>query len=50
MNVLITGASGGLGRAIAAECASRGYNLFLTDINEEGLKLLRSGLERQYSV
>ena len=50
MNVLITGASGGLGRALAAECASRGFNLFLTDINEEGLKLLRSGLERQYGV
>ena len=50
MNVLITGASGGLGRALAAECAGRGYNLFLTDINEEGLKLLRSGLERQYGV
>ena len=50
MNVLITGASGGLGRALAAECASRGYNIFLTDINEEGLKLLRIGLERQYGV
>ncbi|MBP8639341.1 MAG: SDR family NAD(P)-dependent oxidoreductase [Oscillospiraceae bacterium] len=50
MNVLITGASGGLGRALATECASRGYNLFLTDINEEGLKLLRIGLERQYGV
>ena len=50
MNVFITGASGGLGRAIAAECASRGYRLFLTDINEEGLKRLQSGLERQYGT
>lgn len=50
MNVMITGASGGLGRAFAAECASRGYNLFLTDINEEGLMHLQSGLERQYDV
>ena len=50
MNVLITGASGGLGRAFAAECASRGYNLLLTDINEEGLKSIKSGLERQYGV
>ena len=50
MNVMITGASGGLGRAFAAECASRGDNLFLTDINGEGLKLLQSGIERQYDV
>lgn len=50
MNVLITGASGGLGRAFAAECASRGYNLFLTDINEDGLKYLQRGLTRQYDV
>ena len=50
MNVMITGASGGLGRAFAAECASRGYNIFLTDINEEGLLYLQSGLERQYGV
>jgi len=50
MNVFITGASGGLGRAIAAECAGRGYRLFLTDINETGLFSLRSGLERQYGA
>ena len=28
MNVMITGAAGGLGRELANECASRGYNLF----------------------
>jgi len=50
MNVFITGASGGLGRAFAAECAGRGYNLFLTDINDNGLKALKTGLERQYGV
>ena len=50
MNVFITGASGGLGRALASECASRGYNLFLTDINESGLSSIRIGLERQYGV
>jgi uncharacterized protein len=50
VNVMITGASGGLGRAFSAECASRGYNLFLTDINEAGLMYLQSGLERQYNV
>ncbi|NCB52973.1 MAG: SDR family NAD(P)-dependent oxidoreductase [Clostridia bacterium] len=50
MTVMITGASGGLGRALSAECARRGYNLFLTDINGAGLQSLRSGLERQYGV
>jgi short-subunit dehydrogenase len=30
MNVMITGAAGGLGRALANECGRRGYNLFLT--------------------
>jgi len=50
MNVLITGAAGGLGRAFANECASRGYNLFLTDINAEGLNSIKRGLERQFDV
>jgi short-subunit dehydrogenase len=50
MNVLITGAAGGLGRALAAECGRRGYNLFLTDVNEEGLRCIQSGLERQFGV
>lgn len=35
MNVLITGATGGLGRAMAVECGKRGYNLFLTDVDTE---------------
>ncbi|NMA65296.1 MAG: SDR family NAD(P)-dependent oxidoreductase [Clostridiaceae bacterium] len=50
MNVMITGAAGGLGRAFANECASRGYNLFLTDINEDGLLSLKRGLERQFGI
>lgn len=50
MNVFITGASGGLGRALANECGKRGYNLFLTDINESGLKSIQKGLERQFDV
>ena len=43
MQVLITGAAGGLGRAMAIECARRGYDLFLTDCNA-------AGLERQYGA
>ena len=50
MNVFITGAAGGLGRALAAECSRRGYHLFLTDVNEEGLRCLQRGLERQFPV
>lgn len=37
MRVLITGAAGGLGRALAVECARRGYGLFLTDQNAHAL-------------
>jgi short-subunit dehydrogenase len=50
MNVLITGAAGGLGRALAVECADRGYNLFLTDVNGAGLEAIRQGILRQYGV
>ena len=50
INVCITGASGGLGRALAAECGKRGYRLFLTDINAEGLRSLKRGLERQFNA
>lgn len=48
MNVMITGASGGLGRAMANECAKRGDRLFLTDVNGAGLESLRQGLERRF--
>ncbi len=50
MNVLITGAAGGLGRVFAMDCAKRGYDLFLTDINEEGLESVKDGVLRQYDV
>ena len=48
--VLISGATGGLGRAFAVECASRGWNLFLTDLHPERLELLAAGLRRVYGV
>lgn len=50
MNVMITGAAGGLGRAFAIDCAKRGYDLFLTDINEQRLTSVKDGLLRQYDV
>lgn len=46
--VLITGAGGGLGKAFAAECAARGWRLFLTDTSESALAALATGLERLY--
>lgn len=48
--VLITAAAGGLGKAFAAECASRGWDLFLTDIRADLLKPLADGLTRMYPV
>lgn len=50
MNVMITGAAGGLGRALAMECGRRGYNIFLTDINKSGLLSLQLGLERRFGA
>jgi uncharacterized protein len=48
--VLITGAAGGLGKALAAECAARGWNLFLTDLSDETLQPLATGIQRLYGV
>ena len=50
MTVLITGAGGGLGRAMAIEAARRGWDMMLTDVNASGLEVFRSGLLRQYNV
>ena len=50
MRVFITGAGGGLGRAMAVECAKRGYDLFLTDVDEACLGSLRCGLARRYGI
>jgi short-subunit dehydrogenase len=51
MIALITGAAGGLGRAMAGECASRGYTLILNrDAREDALGRIRDGIARQYGV
>ena len=50
MTVFITGASGGLGRVMAVECAKRGYNLFLTDVDVKRLDALKNGIVRRYGV
>jgi short-subunit dehydrogenase len=48
--VLITGATGGLGKAFAVECACRGWNLCLTDLSPTALELLAAGLHNTYHV
>lgn len=47
---VITGAAGGLGKSLAIECASRGWPVFLTDMNEEKLETLAAGIRRQYPI
>lgn len=48
--VFITGATGGLGKAFAVECASRGWDLYLTDLDQDHMASLAGGLERTYGV
>jgi uncharacterized protein len=48
--VMITGASGGLGKAFAVECASRGWDLYLTDLHTDPLETLANSLQNTYRV
>ncbi len=48
--MMITGASGGLGKAFAVECASRAWDVFLTDLQAEPLAVLANGLANAYGV
>ncbi len=50
MNVLITGASSGIGRDMAREFAMRKYNLVLVGRNVERLNNLKLELEENYKV
>ena len=47
---MITGATGGLGRAFVVECAKQKRNLFLSDINEDKLQRLAESIRRSYGV
>ena len=47
---LITGASAGLGKAIAKECAGRGQNMILVSLPYEGLHLFGQALEKKHNV
>ena len=48
--VCITGAAGGLGKAFSVECASRGWDLFITDLHEQPLAELSESLRNTYGV
>ncbi len=48
--IFVTGATGGLGKAMAVECASRGWDLYITDLRRDKLAVLAAGLERSYGV
>ncbi len=47
---LITGASQGLGRALAEECARRGMDLILVALPDSGLGLVAQEIGRRYGV
>jgi uncharacterized protein len=47
---LITGASSGIGRALAYTLAARGYNLFLTGRNEPALRQVASHCREQFKL
>ncbi len=48
--VYVSGATGGLGRSMAVECASRGWDLFLTDIDGTRLANLAESLCAAWNV
>lgn len=49
-NIIITGASGGIGAEMAKLCAERGANLLLLARNVEKLEQLKENLEAQYNA
>lgn len=46
-NGFITGVASGIGRSFALALAKRGMNLYITDINMEGLKKVKSEVEKK---
>lgn len=48
--ICITGATGGLGKAFAVECAERGWDLFITDLSDLTLSQLADSLTNTYNV
>ncbi len=50
MNVIITGSSKGIGKAIAAAFAAEGHQLFLCARNENELQLTAEELQKQFPI
>lgn len=50
MNAIVTGASRGLGLAIARNLASQGYNLFLLAKNEKRLLDVKHQIEKDFTI
>ncbi len=50
LTALITGASEGLGKSFAIECAQLGFNLVLVSLPETGLEFLANYLRRNFGV
>ena len=48
--VCITGAAGGLGKAMAADCARRGWDIYITDLKDVALQPFAEGLRRNYDI
>jgi short-subunit dehydrogenase len=49
-NIIITGASGGIGLAVAEKCAARGANLILLARRLDKLEEIKQDLEQRYAV
>ena len=47
---VITGASAGLGKEMAIECAKRNMNLILASLSDTGLKEFSEKLKNQYNI
>jgi short-subunit dehydrogenase len=50
MNAIVTGASKGLGKAIAIKLASKGYNLFLGSRNMDELSIVANEIKKTFKV
>lgn len=50
MNIVITGASKGIGKAIAEKFAAKGYDIFLCARNEDSLGELATTLQSQFTT
>ncbi|MEM1407501.1 MAG: SDR family NAD(P)-dependent oxidoreductase, partial [Bacteroidota bacterium] len=49
-NIVVTGGTKGIGRAIIEKCASEGFNIATCARNEQDLQKLERDISKQYSV